>query len=787
MARFTSLRMRLVATVFIAIAPVLAIIYFTDLGDWAAFLVGLGALVAAWYGGERYVIRQVRGLLDATRKLADGDLTSRTGLSKAEGEMGELARTFDGMAEKLEQRARQSEQAETNLLNRALQQTAVAALGQFALTGNDLNALLQQAVVLVSQTLDVEFCDILELSRQGDLLVLKAGTGWSPGCVGHATVGAERNSQSGYTLFSGEPVIVEDFSNEKRFQKPQLLEQHGIVCGVTVAISTRQLPFGVLGVHTTKPRQFTGDEVHFLLSVATSLGMAVERTRAEASLQKLAIFAQLNPNPAMELAADGTVTYFNDAALKLAFSVGKDHPRDVLPERVTEIIGRCLASGNSHPQMETKVAQRTLNWSFHPVDLSGVVHCYVEDITDRLNLEAQLRQSQKMESVGQLAAGVAHDFNNMLTIIQGHAGLLMAKAAGIPDKLESAQAIYFAAERAAALTRQLLMFSRRNVMQLGPLDLRQVLGNMTKMLKRLLGETVTLDFTPPQDLPAIKGDSGMLEQVIMNLCVNARDAMPKGGRLTVSLGPVTVDEDYAQGHPEARIGHFVCLRVEDTGTGMDTATVSRIFEPFFTTKDVGKGTGLGLATVYGIVKQHGGWIEVSSAPGKGSRFTVFLPAIQEKASAGKLDSDPAAFVRGGDETILIVEDEPVLREMANMILKECGYSILEAGSGKEALELWRQRASEINLLVTDIVMPEGVSGVELAESIRESQPDLKVVFTSGYTMDDVNTEYLERTHAHFLQKPYTRTTLARAVRIALDRVQPPQTVTDTTHLRKQVS
>jgi signal transduction histidine kinase/FixJ family two-component response regulator len=718
----------------------------------------------------------VRAINDASRKLAAGDFTSRTGQADTKGELGELARTFDGMAERLEQRMHESQQAEKTLLNRALQQTAVAALGQFALVSSDLNALINQALILVSQTLDVEFCEVLELLPDKNGLVLRAGSGWKNGSVGSVIVGVERDSQPGYTLGSGEPVVVEDFKNEKRFKPTPFLAEHGVVSGVTVAISTSQVPFGVFGVHSSRPRIFTGEEVHFLLAVANVLGMVVERNRTEANLQKLAVFTQLNPNPAMELAENGTVTYFNDAALKLALSVGGNHPRDILPPDVVDIVRECLAANLSRPRMETKMDKRTFSWLFHPVTANRVVHCYVEDITDRLNLEEQFRQSQKMESIGQLASGVAHDFNNMLTIIQGHAGILMARPDLHPKMFESAQAVFFASERAAGLTRQLLMFSRKNVMQIRPLDLREVVGSVTKMLKRLLGEIVTLEFTPPAELPMVNADSGMLEQVIMNLCVNARDAMPKGGTLTISLGPVQINDDYAQGHPEARLGQFVCLRVADTGTGMDSATLIRIFEPFFTTKDVGKGTGLGLATVYGIVKQHGGWIEVSSEVGKGSKFSVFLPAGGKTAGAVETDSDPAAFVRGGNETILIVEDEPVLRDMARVILEECGYRILEAGNGKEALNVWEANRDKIELILTDMVMPEGVSGVELAEKLLAQQPGLKVVFTSGYTVDEMNTTFFEKNDTRFLQKPYKRTSLAHAVRDALDGVTTRQAV-----------
>ncbi len=410
------------------------------------------------------------------------------------------------------------------------------------------------------------------------------------------------------------------------------------------------------------------------------------------------------------------------------------------------------------------------------------MHCYAEDITQQLSLEEQLRQSQKMESVGQLAAGVAHDFNNMLTIIQGHSSSLLAKP-GLPSEmLDPVQAVYFAAERAAGLTRQLLMFSRKNVMQLQPLDLRETVGNMSKMLQRLIGETVALDFHPPEALPLVPADTGMVEQVVMNLSVNARDAMPKGGKLIVGIEAVTLDTNYVELHPEARAGSFVRVRVADTGCGMDATTMTRIFEPFFTTKEVGKGTGLGLATVYGIVKQHYGWVEVNSELGKGTTFDVFFPASNEMAGSDKKEVTLAIPVAGGTETILIVEDEPVLREMARGILEECGYRILEAESGKEALNTWSQRAGEIDLLLTDMVMPDGVSGVELAERLLIGHPGLKIVFTSGYTANEINPEVLAKTHARFLQKPYSHADLAKIVRNCIDgkghtemlKAKPPQ-------------
>jgi CheY-like chemotaxis protein len=299
--------------------------------------------------------------------------------------------------------------------------------------------------------------------------------------------------------------------------------------------------------------------------------------------------------------------------------------------------------------------------------------------------------------------------------------------------------------------------------------LREVVGNLSKMLKRLLGETVTLEFNPPPELPLVQADTGMIEQVIMNLAVNARDAMPKGGALTISTNPVEMDDAYVQTHPEARLGTFVCLRVSDTGCGMDSATMARIFEPFFTTKEVGKGTGLGLATVYGIVKQHEGWIEVSSEVGQGTTFNVFFPASGEPVKAPPLEAAHATAVRGGHETILVVEDEPVLRDMAHLILQDCGYHVLEAGSGAEALQVWERNPDGIDLMLTDVVMPGGMSGRELAVRLLARHPRLKIIFTSGYNVEETNTDFFRRGGAVFLQKPYTRTDLAKAVREYLDK------------------
>jgi signal transduction histidine kinase/CheY-like chemotaxis protein/HAMP domain-containing protein len=765
--RFSTLRMQLVGSVFLLITPAWLVMYIFDL-PMSGFVVGVLALAASWFGGEHFILHEVRALSSVAQRIAEGDFSARTGLKPSENELGQLTKGFDLMAESLEQHVKNLETAEKNLLNRTFQQTVVAALGQFALTNSDLEALLNQTVMLVAQTLGVEYSAVFEQLPAGQLR-LQAGVGWKSEYNRQTSLPGNEGSPIISALKSGDPVVIADLKAETRISASPFLAEHGVVSGITVAIPTHDRPYGMLGIYSTHGRKFNSDEVQFLMAAATAAGLAVERKRADAELQKLAAFVQLNPDAAMELNENGTITYFNEAAQQLATSVQRNRPGEILPPDIDRIVHECLASGQSKVRQEIKMEGRTFSWSVHPVLSSNVVHCYIEDITERLSLGAQLRQAQKMESIGQLAAGVAHDFNNMLTIIQGHSSSLLSRPTLPPEVVDSVQAVYFAAERAAGLTRQLLMFSRKNVMQPELLDLQKVVGNMSKMLEHLLGETIALEFQPAVENSFVHGDGGMIEQVVMNLSLNARDAMPRGGRLTIGVETVDLDATFIETHPQAHAGRFVRLRVTDNGIGMDSATLGRIFEPFFTTKDIGKGTGLGLATAYGIVKQHEGWLEVNSEPGKGSTFDVFLPASGKVPDFADEKAAAAAPVVGGSETILIVEDEPVLRSMARDILEECGYRILEASSGREALDVWNQRAKEIDLLLTDMVMPDGISGTDLAEKLQASQPRLKIVFTSGYTANEVNQEMLNRTGASFLSKPYTQAELAKTVRDCLDK------------------
>ena len=390
-----------------------------------------------------------------------------------------------------------------------------------------------------------------------------------------------------------------------------------------------------------------------------------------------------------------------------------------------------------------------------------------EDISERVNLESQLRQSQKMDAIGQLAAGVAHDFNNLLTVIQGYTQLLLVMQSGDGVGKEALEKIIAASQRAAGLTSQLLTFSRKQVAQPKAVDMNKIVHNVTGLLRPVLGENIRLSIRPTTELPAVMADAGMLEQVLVNLAVNARDAMPKGGELIISTFSCDIDETYIQCRPQASAGRFVCLQVSDSGTGMDTQTMERIFEPFFTTKGVGKGTGLGLATVYGIVKQHHGWVEVASHLGVGTTFKVFIPAVQQETENTEFKTNPD-MIRGGNETILVVEDEPALRELVTKVLRTYGYQVLEATHGKDALRVWAGTETKPALLLTDMMMPEGMTGWDLACHIRNESPDMKVVYTSGYSPEIFGGEVKMDSNANFLPKPFHPRILAKTVRQCLD-------------------
>ncbi|MGH9732331.1 MAG: ATP-binding protein, partial [Candidatus Acidiferrales bacterium] len=380
--------------------------------------------------------------------------------------------------------------------------------------------------------------------------------------------------------------------------------------------------------------------------------------------------------------------------------------------------------------------------------------------TQREELEGQLRQSQKMEAMGRLAGGVAHDFNNLLTVIKGHSDLLLDRMDPSETLRGSSQQIAKAADRAAALTRQLLIFSRKQVLQPQILDLNATVSEMDKLLKRLVREDIEFSFRPGASLGRLKADPGQIEQVIMNLVVNSCDAMPNGGKLAIETYNLTVNNEFASARRSIEPGDYVVLAVTDTGCGMDAATKSHIFEPFFTTKEAGKGTGLGLATVYGVVNQSNGGIWVESEPGRGTRFEIYLSRVEAPLAAQCTEKQPASGCKRS-ATVLIVEDEEAVLELASEFLKTAGYNVLTAENGADALAIAQDLQQPIHVLVTDIVLPK-MRGPELAEQVKRVRPDVKVIYMSGYLEYDKKAgQFLEE--GAFLQKPYTRDALIAKV------------------------
>ena len=404
-----------------------------------------------------------------------------------------------------------------------------------------------------------------------------------------------------------------------------------------------------------------------------------------------------------------------------------------------------------------------------PVGVQGIAR----DITERKRLEQalheseeQLRQSQKLEAIGQLAGGVAHDFNNLLTAINGYSALALRRVGDDHPITPYLEEIKLAGDRAANLTRQLLAFGRKQLLQPLALNLNDVVGDMIKLLKRLIGEDTQLVTKPGANLKQIKADPGQLEQVLVNLVVNARDAMPRGGIVTIETANTTLDGAYASRHLDATPGEYVMLAISDTGTGMDQKTLSRIFEPFFTTKAKDKGTGLGLSTVYGIIRQSGGNIWVYSELGKGTTFKVYLPLVEEEPQPAVATAS-AAPMKGGSETVLLVEDEDMVRKLASELLAEGGYTVLEANGGEAAIHLGKEHTARIDLLITDVVMPN-LSGKEVAEQLRAIHPETRVLFMSGYTDEAIVHHGIVDSGIAFIQKPFSERTLAQKIRDVLD-------------------
>jgi PAS domain S-box-containing protein len=511
-----------------------------------------------------------------------------------------------------------------------------------------------------------------------------------------------------------------------------------------------------------------------------------ERKRAAEELAKREVYFRSLIEHSLDIvaviASDGELRYASPSAERILGYPAADLPGlnafDLIhPDDRSLAEGkfrRSLETGTKFEQLEVRVRHRDGSWrtlSFigRPLPpetgMRGLI-INARDQTDRQQLEAQLRQSQKMEAVGRLAGGVAHDFNNLLTVIFGYSDVLLQGLEPGPLH-EAMQEVRRAGERAAALTRQLLAFSRKQTLVPEVLDMGDVVSGMSTMVERLIGEDIKVSIVVSPGLGRVKADRGQLEQILMNLAVNARDAMPKGGSLTFELQNVEFDDAYTATHAEVEPGPYVLLAISDTGTGMDAETQKRIFEPFFTTKEAGKGTGLGLSTVYGIVRQSGGSIEVYSEPGRGTTFKVYLPRLAGDEAAPRPASGLRRALPTGSETVLVVEDEAAIRQLTNLILKKAGYTVLLAESPVAAERIAGSHPGPIHLLLTDVVMP-GMRGPELAERLLRLRPDLRVLYMSGYTDDAIAHHGFLDAGTEFLQKPFTPLRLMQKIREVLD-------------------
>lgn len=590
-----------------------------------------------------------------------------------------------------------------------------------------------------------------------------------------------------YVLRTGKPLLA-DFGKIRELEQSGDIEPIGPDCidWLGAPLRSGNAVFGVIALQSYDPAiRHDERDKEILTYVSQHIAVAIERKRQQEALR----ISEARHRSLVESAVygmyrssiDGRFLDVNPALVNmLGYSssdelMSVDMARDVYGDH--EERGKILQNYFQNGKLETQeVRWKRKDGRLITVRLSGKpfrnergetlgFEMIAEDVTEHRTLEEQLRQSQKMEAVGRLAGGIAHDFNNLLTVIKGYSELMLSELDGAHPLRTELDEIKKAADRAASLTRQLLAFSRQQVLAPKVIDLNSVVHNMDKLLRRLLGEDIDLFTVLEGSLGRVKADPGQIEQVVMNLAVNARDAMPQGGKLTIETANVDLDGQYARDHVSVKPGSYVMIAVSDSGIGMTEKVKSRIFEPFFTTKDVGKGTGLGLSTVYGIVKQSGGYVWVYSEVGIGSTFKVYLPRVDAPADIAPVHLPTVAFK--GSETVLLVEDEDGVRALVRHVLHKNGYNVIEARHGGEALLACERHAGKIDLLLTDVVL-EQMSGRELAERLLQIRPEMKVLYVSGYADDAIVHHGVLTPGAAFLQKPFTTEALARKLRNVLD-------------------
>jgi two-component system cell cycle sensor histidine kinase/response regulator CckA len=619
-------------------------------------------------------------------------------------------------------------------------------------------------------------------------------------CIAAAGLG-EPEDWRGQTVGVGEGIVGRAAAEERSVWTPDVLEDSridlaaragervtadGFRSVLAVPLKAGERVIGVLNLGDAAGRTYTEDELTLLAAFVGQGAVALENSALYREIRDARDFLQSitenSPDAIITTDGRGRLTYFSRGAeamfgYRAAKMIGSA-VADLYPGGLEEAraVKRRLAQEGQLRNYESGFLTKDggcveVSASISLLrDATGRVAGtlgVLKDIGERRRLEEQLRQSQKMEAVGRLAGGIAHDFNNLLTVIAGRAQLILSRRPEEPIHRD-ATLVRTTADRAAVLTQQLLTFSRKQVLQPQVLNLNAVVTAMEPMLGRLIGEDIDLAVIPAESLGRVKADPGQIEQVIVNLVVNSRDAMPQGGRLTVETADVELDAAYASRHFSVPPGPYVMLAVSDTGEGMDEQTRSRVLEPFFTTKGPGKGTGLGLATVYGIVKQSGGDIQLYSEPGRGTAFKIYLPRVAQVSAEVDDTTSPSAAVARGDETVLLVEDEPEVRDLAREILEVSGYTVLQACDPLEAVVMAERHPGPIHLLLTDVIMPRQ-SGRALVERLRPLRPEMQVLYMSGYTNEAIVRHGVLDPDTLFIQKPFTPDALGHRVRAALDR------------------
>jgi len=678
----------------------------------------------------------------------------------------------------------------------------IAALAREISGSLEMDAVLERVTEVAREMLACDLATIALREPDSEGARIRYRNGWRHALIAPLSIIPGRGL-GGRVLATGRPFRTADYPDDPRFSKDytHALTAEGIVANLGVPILIGGRVEGVLYAARREARPFTDCDEAALERLASQASTAIAnaqlfarekaaRARAEASEQALREseerFRSVVENASdliTVLTADGVIEYESPSLERLLGwdpeeLIGKQLMDYVHPDDVTllsQAFARRLADPVAiNPPVEFRVRARDGSWHVLAVTSRvsrserGAVTLVAtsRDVTERRALEDQLRQAHRLESIGRLAGGVAHDFNNLLTVIGGRAHLLLTRLRRDDPTRRDVELIKKTSARAAELTHQLLAFSRRQVLQPKLLNLNDVVTGLEGILQRLIGEHIELVTSLAPGPATVKADPGQLEQVVMNLALNARDAMPTGGRLTIETARATLGAPGPVSVEAVEAGSYVLLMVSDTGVGMDEAIRSHIFEPFFTTKDVGQGTGLGLATVYGIVRQSGGHITARSEPGRGSTFTIYLPEVRDEAIV-HVPSQALEDAPRGVETILLVEDEAEVRDLARDILELAGYRVLEAASPEEAERICRDLTSPIHVLLTDVVMPR-MSGRQLAERLAEARPAIRVLYMSGYTDDAIVHHGVLGQGSAFLPKPFTPADLARKVREALD-------------------